>query len=256
VPSPASGGCFGQLDAGAGTFALICTHNVVGPTVMHIHRGAPGANGPIAFDLGDPASPVQAVWTGMTPADIADLLAGNLYVNIHTGGRPEGEIRGQILPRTVDSFAFFANSAQQVPPVISPAAGQCFADLGDDAATLFIRCTHNVTQATVAHLHDAPAGQNGPVVFDFPGGSPFESNVPMSPRLVADFAAGFLYVNVHSVDFPDGEIRGQLVAAPQQAIEVPTLGEWGLILLALALAGLAWRRLAAATTAAAPDPPA
>ncbi|HEV8580461.1 MAG TPA: CHRD domain-containing protein [Thermoanaerobaculia bacterium] len=247
-PSAATGGCMGLFDAGASQLALICTHNVVGATILHIHRGAAGVNGPIAFDLGSPESPVQAVWTGMTPADVADLLAGNLYLNIHASGRPNGEIRGQILERTVDSVTFPMSSGQQVPPVSSPVTGGCLADLGDDAAALFVRCAHNVSQATAAHLHDAPPGQNGPVVFDFALGNPFSANVPMTPRLVADFAAGFLYVNVHSNDFPDGEIRGQVVAAPAT---IPALGQWGLILLPLALAALAWRRLAAERRAAA-----
>ena len=96
VPSVASGGCMGQLDQPGATLALTCVHDVVGATVMHIHKGAPGVNGPILFDLGDPASPVTATWTGMTASDITDLLAGNLYINIHTSGRPSGEIRGQI----------------------------------------------------------------------------------------------------------------------------------------------------------------
>ncbi len=243
VPSAATGGCMGLLNSGAGELALICTHNVIGGTIMHVHRAPAGSNGAIAFDLGNPESPVQAVWTGMTPADLADLQAGNLYINIHNSGRPEGEIRGQILPRTIDNFVFFADSGQQVPPVLSPASGQCFADLGDDATSLFIQCSHSVTQATVGHLHDAPPGENGPVVFDFPATNPFSANVPMSPRLVADFMAGFLYVNVHSQDFPEGEIRGQLVAAPEGGVAIPTLGEWGMVLLALTLAASAWWKL-------------
>ena len=64
---------------------------------MHIHRGAPGVNGPIVFDLGNPVSPVEAVWSGMTAGDVADLMAGNLYVNVHASGRPAGEIRGQVV---------------------------------------------------------------------------------------------------------------------------------------------------------------
>jgi hypothetical protein len=68
----------------------------------------------------------------------------------------------------------------------------------------------------------------------------------MTPRDVADLMAGFLYVNVHSTDFPDGEVRGQIVDAPAAAsvTEIPTLGEWGMVLLALALALLGVGKLA------------
>jgi hypothetical protein len=243
IATSARGGCMGQLDAGAGVLSLVCTHNIDLPTVMHIHRGEAGAIGPIAFDLGDPRSPVEATWTGMTPDDVADLLAGRLYVNVHASGRPDGEIRGQMLVRTVDSFAFPADGSQEVPPTDSAARGNCFADLADDARSLFVSCTHQVVQPTMIHLHDAPPGREGPVVFGFPLVNPFSGNVPLTPRLVADFAAGFLYVNIHAEDSPEGEIRGQLIAGAVSAVEIPTLGEWGMILFALALAAVGWLRL-------------
>ena len=239
------GGCFGQFDAGTSSLSLVCTHNVIGPAQMHIHQGAPGVNGPIVFDLGDPVSPVEATWTGMTPAQVADLFAGNYYINIHTSGRPSGVIRGQILPRTVDSFSFGMTGSQEVPPTDSVAQGTCSADLSDNATSLLVQCSHNAP-ATAAHLHDAPPGEEGPVVFDFGAASNFFGNVPMSPRLVADFAAGFLYVNVHSADYPEGEIRGQVFAgatAGQGVAAAPTLSEWAMILLVLSMLGLGWWRL-------------
>jgi hypothetical protein len=242
--STATGGCFGQLDTAASSLSLVCTHNVAGPAIAHIHRGAPGVNGPIAFDLGDPSSPIEATWTGMTPAEIADLLAGNFYVNIHASGRPDGEIRGQILPRTVDQFGFPLEAGQEVPPTDSTATGDCIADLSDNATSLFIRCTHDVDGITDIHLHDAPPGVDGPVIFNFPSTNTFQSDVPLSPRLVADFAAGFLYVNVHSVDYDTGEIRGQLVAGAAPALaDIPTVHEWALLLMILSLATLAFVRM-------------
>jgi len=215
VASTSSGGCHGELNQVASEFTLHCSHDVVGATVMHIHRAPAGVNGAVAFDLGDPSSPVVGTWTGMTPADIADLLAGNLYVNIHTAGRPAGEIRGQILPRTVDSFAFGLDGGQQVPPDETEASGNCTADLDAAATVLSVQCTHDVAQPTDAHIHNAPFGVNGPVIFTFPSSaSPLSGDAPLTPTQVAEFAAGFLYVNVHSVESVTGEIRGQ-IALPQ-----------------------------------------
>ncbi|HEX6087066.1 MAG TPA: CHRD domain-containing protein [Thermoanaerobaculia bacterium] len=244
--STARGGCYGQFDSAASSLSLVCTHNVESPAIAHIHRALPGANGPIVFDVGDPISPIEATWTGMTPGDVADLLAGRLYLNIHAAGRPDGEIRGQILPRTVDAFTFPANGGQEVPPNSSPATGNCSADLANDASFVSVRCTHNVGGVTSTHLHVAPPGVDGPVIFNFPNTTPFSGDVPLTPRLVADFAAGFLYVNIHSTAFVDGEIRGQLIAgavAPASHENIPTLGEWGLILLLMALAGVAVLRV-------------
>ncbi|MEK7862813.1 MAG: CHRD domain-containing protein, partial [Chloroflexota bacterium] len=76
-----------------------------GPTTgIHIHRGAPGVDGPIIYDLALAAgvasgfaSPLGGT-VALAEADLADLMAGNLYVNLHTTAFSGGEIRGQIVP--------------------------------------------------------------------------------------------------------------------------------------------------------------
>ncbi|HEX8151890.1 MAG TPA: IPTL-CTERM sorting domain-containing protein, partial [Thermoanaerobaculia bacterium] len=247
VPTTARGGCMGQLDAANARFSLVCTHNVIGATIAHIHKGAPGAAGDIVFDLGTPESPIEATWTNMTPQNIADLVAGNLYVNIHAGGRPSGEIRGQIVPRSVDHFNFPMTPQQEVPAIASPSIGACSTDLSDNATSLFLQCQHNVPNTSDAHLHGAPAGFDGPVIFHLPLTPQFSTNLPLTPRFVADFAAGFLYTNVHSVDYPEGEIRGQLIAGAVSpvppTVPIPTLSEWMLLLLAAAVTVIAALRL-------------
>jgi CHRD domain/IPTL-CTERM motif/Prealbumin-like fold domain len=242
--SDARGGCFGQLNQTTRRLSLVCTHNVGQPVIAHIHRAPAGANGPIVFDLGDPTSPMEAVWD-MTPAEMADLLAGNYYVNIHASGRPDGEIRGQMLTRTVDAFTFVANAQQEVPPTDSTATGNCRADLADNATSVLVECSHNVDQIIDTHVHAAPPGTDGPPIFHFPNTNTFSGNVPLSPRLVADFAAGFLYVNIHSVEYETGEIRGNFsgTAAPSHLGDVPTASEWALIVMALMLGVVAWRRM-------------
>src|SRR3954468_1202858 len=196
-----SGGCFGQLNQPGASFAVTCVHNVASATQMHIHRGASGVNGPVIFDLGDPGSgTITATWTSMSPTDISDMIAGNLYVNIHTVGRPTGEIRGQILPRTVDLVPFTADASQVVPPGSSAATANCSADLSAPATSLAIQCTHNLPSPDVAHVHQARRGANGPIAFTFPSAaSPLNAAMPMTPRLVADFAAYFLYLDIHGV---------------------------------------------------------
>jgi hypothetical protein len=245
--STSRGGCYAQLDSVARRLSLVCTHNVVGAAVAHIHRGAPGVNGEIVFDVGDPLSPIEATWNDIAPADLTDLLAGNLYLNIHTSGRPSGEIRGQILPRTVDSFSFGADGGQEVPPTDSSAVGSCTADLATNNQSVLVECRHTVPAPIDIHLHAAPPGADGPVVFHFPAtGGSFAGTAPLTPRLIADFAAGFLYVNIHSVNYDTGEIRGQLIPGLAPAIgaaPAPTLGEWAMILMALSLIAIAWVRM-------------
>ncbi len=68
----------------------------------HIHRGATGVNGPVAYGLYDgtglfdPANPIRGVVT-LSAADQVLLMNQGLYVNVHTTEFPSGAIRGQII---------------------------------------------------------------------------------------------------------------------------------------------------------------
>jgi hypothetical protein len=68
-------------------------------TMAHIHRGAKGANGPVIVPL-DKNGDTYTVPAGrkLTPEQINDLKAGNLYVNVHTARNKGGEVRGQLSP--------------------------------------------------------------------------------------------------------------------------------------------------------------
>lgn len=89
--------------------------NITGAIAAHIHTGAAGTNGPPIVFLFQQAAPGATVSAGALAAgsvDAADMIAtagvsydsmlslirrGNAYVNVHTVGKPAGEIRGQIV---------------------------------------------------------------------------------------------------------------------------------------------------------------
>jgi hypothetical protein len=65
-------------------------------TAGHIHGpAAAGANAGVAVPFANAASPITGTAT-LTDAQAADLMAGRMYVNIHSSAHPGGEIRGQI----------------------------------------------------------------------------------------------------------------------------------------------------------------
>ena len=70
-------------------------------TASHFHGPASSAqNGPVVIPIakaGD-QSPFKGSAT-ITPEQMADLLAGRWYVNVHTPGHPPGEIRGQLVKK-------------------------------------------------------------------------------------------------------------------------------------------------------------
>jgi hypothetical protein len=120
-------------------------------------------------------------------------------------------------------------------PVESSARGNAVLRLSKDGSELHYRVTvSRIENVTMAHLHLAPAGANGPVVaWLYPSSPPpqliegrlngvlaagtiTESDLvgllggATLADLVDQIEAGNVYVNVHTSAYPAGEIRGQL----------------------------------------------
>lgn len=101
-PSPGVGnGTFVLNNAGTQLSYNISYAGLVGArSAQHIHKAAVGANGGIVFGLtgatGTNSGTIIGAQSGLTAAQVADLMAQLWYVNIHTNVYPGGEIRGQI----------------------------------------------------------------------------------------------------------------------------------------------------------------
>lgn len=102
VPSNASGQVDAMLDKGTGVLKWQLSYaGLSGPaTAGHFHGPAMvGANAGISLPFtGAVTSPMSGQAT-LTAAQMADLLAGKWYANIHTARYPGGEIRGQMTVR-------------------------------------------------------------------------------------------------------------------------------------------------------------
>jgi hypothetical protein len=62
----------------------------------HIHKGKPGAAGPVIVPLCGPCKSGQSGSTTISKAVISALESGSAYVNVHTAKNGNGEIRGQV----------------------------------------------------------------------------------------------------------------------------------------------------------------
>ncbi|MEM5313238.1 CHRD domain-containing protein [Paraburkholderia sp. JHI869] len=119
------------------------------------------------------------------------------------------------------SFSVPLNGSEQVPPVQTRGAGDAKLTYDPDTRQVTWNVTYKdlSSPVTMAHFHVGVAGKNGkPVVWLTKVGStstPIEGPIQGESTLTADeakeFAAGGLYINVHTKDHPDGEIRGQVM---------------------------------------------
>jgi Asp-tRNA(Asn)/Glu-tRNA(Gln) amidotransferase A subunit family amidase len=66
---------------------------------VDVHRGAPGARGPIVLVLSSFSIPAASGQVVLSPADASELLAGRLYIDVHTRKHVAGEIRAQLAVR-------------------------------------------------------------------------------------------------------------------------------------------------------------
>jgi hypothetical protein len=64
-------------------------------TAAHFHTGEKGKNGGIAVPIAPATSPLEGSAT-LNDQQVADLMGGKWYVNVHTAANKAGEIRGQM----------------------------------------------------------------------------------------------------------------------------------------------------------------
>ncbi len=155
---------------------------------------------------------------------------------------------------------------QQVPANVSSATGFAVIDYNDILSTLTVNVTFSGLSAgtTAGHIHCCAAeGANAGVAIGFPASPGFPLGVTSGTYnnvfdltsiatfngtfftnnggTVALAEAAFLnglnsgqtYVNIHNINFPSGEIRGQLAPVPEPAT---------ILVLCSGLGFLAWRK--------------
>jgi hypothetical protein len=101
---------------------------------------------------------------------------------------------------------------QEVPPVKTAGTGTGTITIGADKSVSGSITTTGIA-GTAAHIHEAAAGANGPVIIPLTKTGDTYA-VPAGAKLTdtqfASFQAGKLYVNAHTAANPGGEIRAQL----------------------------------------------
>ena len=104
------------------------------------------------------------------------------------------------------------SGANEVPPVTTSAGGSGTITVADDGSVSG-SVTSTGVAGTAAHIHEAAAGKNGPVIIPLTKeGDTYKAppGAKLNAAQMTSFKDGNLYVNVHSAANPNGEIRAQL----------------------------------------------
>lgn len=193
---------------------------------IHIHDGVAGTNGSVVTDLSALVSGnmVNGSITGKTAvmAVLPKLLNGSAYINLHTTANANGEIRGQAMPLNRRVFQFNLDGKNEVPAVTTSAKGTAYVSLAADVSDLFVSFVGNNVNSkiTAAHIHGAKAGVNGAVLTnvstfitqknkDFSGSGTLKMGADFNSDLVTALVKYEAYLNFHTEDNPNGELRGQ-----------------------------------------------
>jgi hypothetical protein len=117
------------------------------------------------------------------------------------------------------------SGSEEVPPVQTEATGVAEFIPGEDSVAYSVNAT-NIQGVTAGHIHLGERGENGPIVvtlfkYDSPMNEVSETGTitadklegPLAGKQLSDLGAaganGTLYVNIHTEQNPNGEIRGQ-----------------------------------------------
>ena len=132
---------------------------------------------------------------------------------------------------TLAGFNVELTGNEEVPPVQTDATGSAeFTAPHFDNIGYSVNVS-NIDKVTAAHIHSGKIGENGPVVVtlfktETPSAEPINGNLasgnitnanlegPMAGKTLIDLTKsmelGETYVNVHTEENPNGEIRGQI----------------------------------------------
>ena len=138
-------------------------------------------------------------------------------------------------------FVSKMTGSQEVPPKNTAATGTATFEPTPDGMKLSYKITlNNIDKVTMAHIHKGKPGENGPIIVTLfnspssPTGKLNGNNTLVEGNIMAENLEGLLagkgipdlikmikdndaYTNVHTVQNPKGEIRGQIVPVSSPA---------------------------------------
>lgn len=182
------------------------------------YRARFGGVGELLHEIPFPAGArtVGGVWSGISPGDVDLLNSGGIYINIRTAAHPTGTIRAQV-ERFPNLYAGLSRAAVVPPADNSSGFGSIYTVLDRGARRLDYYATWQrlTGPATAAHLHRGFATENGPATRSLtltPADSFAHGSLSgLTDQEIDELVSGRAYVDIHTGQYPEGEIRGTLL---------------------------------------------
>jgi len=198
----------------------------------HLHIAPAGSNGSVAILLNadvaeDNRSAVYHASENrfeLTSGQKTALMNRNFYTNIHTMNYGGGELRGQVVPAASTTFFAQLSGSAEIPSVNTGGLGAAVLEVHED--TLIVSGSFAGLETAFnadigSHLHVGHSGQNGGVAITLSADittelmagtySAEENTYTLTAEQKSALFARNMYVNVHSLGNPAGEIRGQVM---------------------------------------------
>ena len=111
------------------------------------------------------------------------------------------------------TFNATLNGTSEVPPNASTATGTAVLKFNKTTKKFSLTVTYSGITPNGGHIHEGAVGVDGPIIFPLANlTSPISyTSVALNSTQEAALMANRYYVNLHTVAFPGGEIRGQLI---------------------------------------------
>jgi hypothetical protein len=223
-----------SLDKTKLSYRIICQNLTSAITGAMLHFGAIGQTGTIADDL--TASVNGNIISGTlvpTSMMLDSLFARKIYLNITTATNPTGELRSQLINYKGLTFEAIIDGGQMVPAIASSGQGISLIRLSPTMDTLYYDAVmDNInTNIDYAHLHVGNAGfAYGALQVDFTSDinghriKGMKTGSGVSANTIKRLLISNLTFIVHTVAYPNGEIRGAVIRYAREGLTMNCTG--------------------------------
>jgi len=228
-------GSFGlSMDHSQLDFKIICQGLTGAITSAKLYSGTIGMVGDEVADLSSFIDGNVIKGSISPTAMLNNLLLGEVYLNITTAMNPTGELRSQLINYKGLTFDGSLDGTQMVPPVLTEAQGVCVIRFSPDFTTMYYDIVVDGVPTAVeyCHLHIGNLGEpynSSSVQVDFTAtingnrikGTKTNISTINKDRLLTSKLA----LLIHTTEYPQGEIRSQVVRYAREGFTVNLQGQ-------------------------------